>query len=243
MEKYAHRSNVILGIIKAHNYIVKTRPSVQRCHHRKFTILFISSSVVDVSLSSIYIQCLHRGENLIHKVHAIGIIFFTVTLCGSYNKVNSPERSNRISLYYLHCIQCTKLITKHRIEHFHFNVKFNCLKSGTKCGFSSSGATSWRSNTSANRWLENSFQMRLFIESGSKQGYRQIGLYSKAVSITASYYIQHRKVCIAYRNLPINVLWKNFPFFLRKVSINSMQFHLCSGTGIIFQGANNSVFT
>ena len=66
MEKYAHRHNVILGIIKAHHNIVKTRPSnfncgninaiamwpthartVQRCHHREFMILFISSSVAD----------------------------------------------------------------------------------------------------------------------------------------------------------------------------------------------------
>ena len=64
MEKYAHRRNVILGIIKAHDNIVKTRPSdvnclninviaigptlawpVQRSHHNEFKILFISSSV------------------------------------------------------------------------------------------------------------------------------------------------------------------------------------------------------
>ena len=64
-EKYAHRRNVILGIIKAHYNIVKTRPSyvncgninavamgpthawsVQRCHRREFIILFISSSVL-----------------------------------------------------------------------------------------------------------------------------------------------------------------------------------------------------
>ena len=63
MEKYAHRHNVILGITKAHYSIVKTRPSnvncgdinviamglthpwpIQRCHHCKFMILFISSS-------------------------------------------------------------------------------------------------------------------------------------------------------------------------------------------------------
>ena len=61
--KYAHRHNAILGIIKAHYNIVKTRPSlvncgnintmamgptharpVQRFHHHEFIILFISSS-------------------------------------------------------------------------------------------------------------------------------------------------------------------------------------------------------
>ena len=56
-KKYAHRRNVILGIIKAHYNIVKTRPSnvncrnaiepiharlPQRCHHSEFIILFIS---------------------------------------------------------------------------------------------------------------------------------------------------------------------------------------------------------
>ena len=63
MEKYVHRRNVILGIIEAHYNVVKNRPSyvnygninaitmgpthalsVQRCHHREFIILFISSS-------------------------------------------------------------------------------------------------------------------------------------------------------------------------------------------------------
>ena len=63
MEEYANRRNVILGIIKAHYNIVKTRPSNVKCgninaiavkpthawtvqggHHRKFMILLISSS-------------------------------------------------------------------------------------------------------------------------------------------------------------------------------------------------------
>ena len=63
MEKYAHRHNVILGIVKAHKNIMKTRPSnvncwninaiaigpthvwsVQRCHHHEFIIIFVSSS-------------------------------------------------------------------------------------------------------------------------------------------------------------------------------------------------------
>ena len=69
MEKYAHFRNVILGIIKAHYNIVKTsnvncvninaismEPThawpVQRCHHRKFMILFITSSVSNSSSQS-----------------------------------------------------------------------------------------------------------------------------------------------------------------------------------------------
>ena len=66
MEKYTHRRNAILGIIKVHCNILKTRPSnvcrgninatavgpthvwsVQRCNHREFIILFISFPLVE----------------------------------------------------------------------------------------------------------------------------------------------------------------------------------------------------
>ena len=65
MEEYADWRNCILGIMKAHYNVVKTRPSnvncgninafamgpthvspVQKCHHREFIILFISSSEI-----------------------------------------------------------------------------------------------------------------------------------------------------------------------------------------------------
>ena len=101
MEKYAHRHNVILGIIKALYNIVKTLPSsvncgninaiamgpthawpVQRCHHREFMILFISSSAISAQKEN----CPHRRNVILgiikthYNIWKLGPLMSTVVI-------------------------------------------------------------------------------------------------------------------------------------------------------------------